>query len=433
MVAQSTLFEGARIQMDEAMDLTIASLLAYGTTRRHWAVAWSGGKDSTMVVTLVIHLILTGKVPPPESLTVLYADTRMELLPLAIAATHIRGEIEEHADALAAMGCALRVEVVTAEMDDRFFVYMLGRGVPPPSNSFRWCTPRIKVEPMGRALETLAVSLGFGEMIANPRKVGRPSVYRGHGVDKLLVLTGVRTGESDARDKRINLSCSKNGAECGQGWFQETLPDALCDTLAPALHWRVCHVASYLKSLAPSAEFGEWSTRLVVDVYGGEEAMEGNARTGCAGCNLVSEDHAQRRIERMPAWSYTAPLNGLRALYAELKHPRNRLRKSGDEKRADGSLVSNPQRMGPLTFEARRMGLARVLEIQAEVNRLADERGRPHLDLLNDAEARRINELIDAETWPDGWDGDEVRADVPLDKVFSSGAVQPLLFSPEDL
>lgn len=234
----ATLFDGARMQMDEAMELTVASLLAYGTRHRHWAVAWSGGKDSSMVLCLVVHLILTGKVPPPETLTVLYADTRMELLPLAIAASHIRGELAEYTGDLAAKGCTLRVEVVTAPMDDRFFVYMLGRGVPPPSNSFRWCTPRIKVEPMARALETLACSLGFGEMIPNPRKGARPLVYRGHGTDKLLVLTGVRMGESAARDERIAMSCGRDGAECGQGWFQETLPDALCDTLAPALHWR---------------------------------------------------------------------------------------------------------------------------------------------------------------------------------------------------
>lgn len=428
-----TLFEGARLQMNEAIELTIASLLAYGTKSRHWAIAWSGGKDSSMVLTLVIHLILSGKVAPPASLTVLYADTRLELVPLWIAAGHIRGEIAEHAEALDAMGCKLRVEVVTAEMDRRFFVYMLGRGVPPPSNSFRWCTPGIKIEPMERALEGLAVSLGFGEMIANPRKAGRPVIYRGHGADKLLVLTGVRVGESAARDDRIALSCGRDGAECGQGWFQETLPEALCDTLAPALHWRVCHVWRWLRDHAPEEQFGGWSTRVIADAYGGDEAEEANARTGCVGCNLTSDDHSLNMICKNPRWRYLLPLKGLRRLYAELKRPRSRLRKAGIEKRADGTNASNPQRMGPLTFEARRMGLARVLEIQAEVNALAAAQGRPAIDILNPDEARRITELIDAGTWPDGWDGAEPRADVPLDKVFRNGAVQPLLFSPEDL
>lgn len=42
-MSEATLFDGARMQMDEAMDLTVASLLAYGTRHRHWAVECSDG------------------------------------------------------------------------------------------------------------------------------------------------------------------------------------------------------------------------------------------------------------------------------------------------------------------------------------------------------------------------------------------------------
>ncbi|TEB41488.1 FAD synthetase, partial [Flavobacterium circumlabens] len=55
----------------------------------------------------------------------------------------------------------------------------------------------------------------------------------------ILMLTGVRLGESAVRDQRINTSCSKDGAECGQGWYQSGLQNDLCSTLAPILHWRV--------------------------------------------------------------------------------------------------------------------------------------------------------------------------------------------------
>ena len=71
---------------DEALELTAMSLRAYAATHRHWCIAYSGGKDSSATVTAVVHLILTGRVPAPESLTILYADTRMELPPLQAAA-----------------------------------------------------------------------------------------------------------------------------------------------------------------------------------------------------------------------------------------------------------------------------------------------------------------------------------------------------------
>ncbi|MCP4697975.1 MAG: hypothetical protein GY862_14150 [Gammaproteobacteria bacterium] len=74
--------------------------------------------------------------------------------------------------------------IVMSPMDDRFFVYMLGRGVPPPNNNtLRWCTSQIKVEPMEQAVVDFLSEKGSA-----------------------LMLMGVRRGESAARDTRITLS-----------------------------------------------------------------------------------------------------------------------------------------------------------------------------------------------------------------------------------
>jgi DNA sulfur modification protein DndC len=275
---------------------------------------------------------------------------------------------------------------------------------------------------MELAQEQLAVSLGLGEMVYDKRR-GR-EVYRGFGKEKLLTITGVRMGESAARDERIALSCSKDGAECGQGWLQLSSKHALNETLAPIIHWRVCHVWSWLTAQAPAEGF---PTRLIALAYGGDEAEEINARTGCVGCNLASRDLALDTILKNPEWSYLAPLKRLRLLYAELKKPHNRLRKPGGDRRKDGELASNQQRMGPLTMDARRYGLSVILEIEGEVNQAARATGQPEISLINDVEKARIIELIGAGTWPDGWSGTEPRADVLLDKMFNDGAVQPLL------
>lgn len=79
--------------MTESIAFTIDSLAAYGVLHKHWAIAFSGGKDSTALVTLVMWLIDAGKVPRPETLTVLYADTRLELLPLWLSAQTILDEL----------------------------------------------------------------------------------------------------------------------------------------------------------------------------------------------------------------------------------------------------------------------------------------------------------------------------------------------------
>lgn len=259
---QTTMFDGQRLTLEDSLDLTRQSLLGYATGYRHWAIAYSGGKDSTATVAAVVHLIETEQVPRPESLTVLYADTRQEIPPLHLGAMTML-------EALRGRGYDARV--VLPALNDRYFVYMLGRGVPPPNNNtLRWCTPQIKVEPMTAALRQLRDERG----------------------EKFLMLTGVRIGESAARDSRIALSCGKNGAECGQGWFQETTPAAVADTLAPLLHWRVCHVWDWLTLFQTEHRL---PTSLVGEVYGGDEAEELNARTGCIGCPLATRDTADRK------------------------------------------------------------------------------------------------------------------------------------------
>lgn len=397
----ATLFDNARLQMTDAIRLTAESLRAYGERYQDWCLAWSGGKDSTATLTVTVWMIEQGMIPRPRSLTVLFADTRQELLPLWIAADDIRHELAER---------GIPCKTVMAPLDKRMWVYILGRGVPPPNNNtLRYCTRQIKIEPMQAEVKRYAGSIG----------------------QKVLMLTGVRLGESAARDQRISLSCSTNGAECGQGWFQETLPSNLCDTLSPLLHWRVCHVWEWLKHWAPTAAYGDWSTALLADAYGGDEAQEINARTGCVCCPLASKDTALEAICRQPQWAYLAGLKRIRTEYEAMREPRYRLRKPGGERRKDGQLCTNQGRLGPLTLEARRYFLERVLTIQADVNLAADRDRRPHVDYLNAEEVARINELIDGGTWPDGWDGTEPVGDAMHADVMRDGTVQPLLFTDE--
>lgn len=405
---QTSFFDGGqRLQMTDSIELTIQSLQAYLPDHPDIAFAWSGGKDSTATLTVVLYLIDTGKVPRPRSITVFLADTRLELLPLWAAAMQIIDELQER---------GIRVEIVRAPLDKRFMVYILGRGVPPPNNNtLRWCTRQIKIDPMQDA-----IAARIGDFQGN-----------------VLMITGVRQGESAIRDQRIEMSCGKDGAECGQGWYQKVLPEAKglrgrIATLAPLLHWRVCHVWEWLKHWAPQAEFGDWSTAAIADAYGGDEAEEINARTGCTGCPLAQEDKALDSLLRMDRWAYLQPLKDLRPLWRELREPQHRLKKAGLERLKDGSIAKNPQRMGPLTFEARLMALDRVLAIQEAVNTSARALKRPEISLIDESEEARIRELITAETWPHGWDGDEPTGDTVMETVYQNGAVQPLLFSAEE-
>ena len=364
---QLSLFEDQRLNLDGAIELSLASLCEYGQRYRHWACAYSGGKDSSATVTFIAWAIKAGMVPAPESLTILYADTRMEIPPLQQTAMHLLADLR--ADGFEA-------RVVCPPMDERFFVYMLGYGVPPPTNRFRWCTEGLKITPMLTELQSL----------------------RQATEEKLLMLTGVRLGESAHRDQRIAVSCSRDSGECGQGWFQVATPAAVADTLAPLLHWRLCHVYDWIYF----DDRHSYDVSAIAAVYG-----ETEVRTGCVGCNLASRDVALERLIRYPEWEYLRSLLELRPLYAELKNPKWRKRKTQPEKRKDGRFGKNVQRMGPLTMPGRVHGLARVLDIQA----------RAHVDLINAEEEARIREMWALDMWPEKWSADDVAATLPIDAM----------------
>ncbi|OQA12523.1 MAG: hypothetical protein BWY63_03743 [Chloroflexi bacterium ADurb.Bin360] len=254
-------------------------------------------------------------------------------------------------------------------------VYMLGYGVPPSSNTFRWCTDKIKIQPMMTVLDDLRDQNG-----------------------KILMLTGVRVGESAARDQRIAVSCSVNGGECGQGWFQVSTPDSVADTLAPLLHWRVCHVYDWLY-YDPLGH--GYDVPGIATVYGEDEV-----RTGCVGCPLASRDVALERVVRDPEWAQLMPLLELKPLWRELKQPKWRKRKVAAEKRQDGQWSRNVQRMGPLTMEARAYGLEKVLDIQRRVGVMS---------LVDDSEEAVIKEMWARDMWPRKWSAMDADADAPLE------------------
>jgi DNA sulfur modification protein DndC len=381
---QLSLFDDQRLNLKGAIEMSLDSLRAYGDRYRHWAVTYSGGKDSSATATFVAWAIKTGQVAAPETLTILYADTRQEYPPLHATAVKLL-------DRFRADG--FNVQVVLPELDKRFYVYMLGYGVPPPHNQFRWCTGNLKIVPMESRLNEIRQQNG----------------------EKYLLINGVRLGESVVRDQRIALSCSKDSGECGQGWFEAKPPASAGDTLAPLLHWRVCHVYDWL--YFENKRHGYPEVTGIAAVYG-----DGEVRTGCIGCNLVDRDPALENVVQIPEWEHLRPLLELKAIFRELQKPHNRVRKAEIEMQSDGRYASNGQRMGPLTMEARAWGLARVQDIQR----------RARVDLINAEEEARIREMWALNMWPQKWDGTEIAANTPIDRVIpihggTAVVVQPLL------
>lgn len=399
MSRQLQLFEGHRLTMHESIKLSLESLGRYIPRHRHMVIMFSGGKDSTTTLTFTLWAIFTGKVPRPETITIVFADTRLELPPLMQSALRLLDEAREHGEEA---GIHVETRVAMAPLDERILVYMLGRGVPPATNmTMRWCTRLAKGKPAEEALRGLRETYG-----------------------DVLVITGLREGESAVRDRRILTVCSSKGGECGAGMYQRTAEKRNVAVLAPCLHWRACHIWEWNFHWGPQEEFGGWSTRCVGEVYGVDdfgdkdnlEAIDEKARTGCVECFCVEEDLATARVVRMPAWGHLAPLMELKALWRHLRSHPVRLRKPAGERRKDGSLAAKQHRIGPIIIPARLAALDVVLDVQRRVNVEAERMGRRGVDILNAKEEARIRELCAANAWPQKWTGREPLATAPFEE-----------------
>ena len=111
--------------------------------RKHkqpWIVAYSGGKDSTLLLQLTWETV--AELPPGERrrpIVVLGNDTLVES-PLVIR--HLHTSLAAVKVAATAHELPMEFRITTPAIDQTFWVNIIGRGYIPPTRNFRWCTDR---------------------------------------------------------------------------------------------------------------------------------------------------------------------------------------------------------------------------------------------------------------------------------------------------
>lgn len=282
----------------------------------HWVLMFSGGKDSTTAVILALETAVQEKLPVSR-IDIVYSDTLVEIPVIRQYALNFLRFIASF-ERLTSL--PIKCHIVRPRLEDRFWVCLLGKGYPPPHQRFRWCTRRLKIEPAKAALE---------DPIQSQRR---------------MIITGVRFGESNARDQRMTYTC-RRGGECGQGaWFKYS-KHLKASYLAPIAYWRECDVWDFLNFLAP--DWGYPTNILEKEVYNGRET-----RFGCWMCTVVRQDKAMEKITSLPQWSHLRPLLEFRQRVLQIcSTPTSRYY------RPDGQP-------GRLTLKIRRQLLSELLQLQ---------------------------------------------------------------------
>jgi len=144
------MFQIKNVKINGIIDDIIDQYAYADSSERPWIIGFSGGKDSTVMLTLVWMALqkIREENPYPFQLRrpvyVVCNDTMVENPLIASYVTDVLRKIEESARD---QGLPIVVKRTFPKLEDTFWINVIGKGYPVPSSAFRWCTERLKIKP----------------------------------------------------------------------------------------------------------------------------------------------------------------------------------------------------------------------------------------------------------------------------------------------
>jgi DNA sulfur modification protein DndC len=120
-----------------------------------WIIGFSGGKDSTLVLQLVVETLLD--LPPSERNRPVHVVSNDTLVEAPVVADHVDRVLDRVRNGVEALRLPLTVVKTLPKPDQTFWVNLIGRGYPSPSRTFRWCTDRMKIQPTSHYIKSKVV------------------------------------------------------------------------------------------------------------------------------------------------------------------------------------------------------------------------------------------------------------------------------------
>lgn len=319
-----------------------------------WVVGYSGGKDSSMLLQLVVQMLLSmPKELRKKDVHVLSNDTLVEN---PFVSKFLDGSLDKLRAFADRSELPLYVVKTTPILEATFWFNLIGKGYPSPNRWFRWCTERMKIDPTSRYI------------LSQVNKYGQ-----------VVILLGARKDESLSR-AQVMERYQQNGQRLRK---HSTLRNAFVFT--PLADVVTDEVWTYLLQVdSPWGADNRWLIGMYRNASGGDCPLVvdsstpscGNSRFGCWVCTVVDNDKSmQGLVDSGEDWMY--PMLELRNWLKEIRDdPAKR-----EPKGRDGR-----DHLGPFTKETRKEILQRLLKVQKTVQ---DELGEP-IELISKEELSAI-------------------------------------------
>lgn len=315
---------------------------------RPWIIGFSGGKDSTVLLTLVWFALQKIREDNPtakleRSIYVVCNDTMVEN---PVIEEYVSTVLQAIQKAAKEQQLPITVKTTTPQIEDTFWYCIIGKGYPVPNNAFRFCTEKMKIKPTSTFITSQVAADG-----------------------EAIVLIGTRLSESQQRAKSIKKHDIK-----GQRLSKHPLnPNTF--TYAPIKELMLEEIW-YIINTIPSP-WG-FDNQILFKIYSDASADDyecptvvtsdkhrscGQSRFGCWTCTVVKEDKSMTKlIENGIGWM--KPLLDFRN---RLVTNRN-VSEYRNETRRNGQLAvdESGHNMGNYTMDYRIQLLRELLTIQKD-------------------------------------------------------------------
>lgn len=313
------------------------------TSFKPWIIGFSGGKDSTVLLTLVWKALIKIKdeTPIPFQLRrpvyVVCNDTMVEN---PIIASYVDDVLKKIDLSAREQGLPIFVRKTIPRLEDSFWVNVIGKGYPVANNAFRWCTEKLKIKPTSRFIIEQVDENG-----------------------EAIILIGTRSAESASRAKSIKKHEIRGKRLTNHPLLKNTFVYAPIKDLQLEEIWYIINAMpspwnadnSILFKIYMDASADDYECPTVVTDK--SHSSCGQSRFGCWTCSVVKDDKSMRSlIENGREWM--RPLYDFRlALVNERNIPENRM-----TTRRDGTRAVND--MGAYNYAYRASMLERLLKTQ---------------------------------------------------------------------
>lgn len=337
-----------------------------------WVIGYSGGKDSSAALQLVWYAI--SGLPEEhrhKTIHIINTDTLVESPVVAKWAA----ESLRKMDAVSAeKKLPFVTHRLTPETNNTYWVNLLGRGYPFPRKKVRWCTDRLKIQPVNKFIQ---------EKLAE------------HG--EIILVLGTRKAESANRAKTMAYYEKKRVRELLSP--NPTLLNEL--VFSPLAEWSDDDVWVYLMQY--KNPWG-YSNQELLTLYKGATAdgecplmVEkdlpscGRSRFGCWICTMVEKDKSMEAMisnDEEKAWM--TPLLEFRNEFGD--EAKDRERRSFRKMRGNLQGSNGHLYHGPYKKEVREDWLRKLLKMQVQVNNEGPEEFSD-LELITIPELREIRRI----------------------------------------